>query len=81
MSEAEKQMKASCEAGLRQAKSDLKELDSILANQNVTLINKSVIDAGRLPWQIAERMEVDINKIGPSSVSSTIMPARDLARN
>ena len=63
-------MKASCEAGLRQAKSDLQEESQRRPNENVKIINKSAIERRLLPWDVAERMEANINRIGQSSVGS-----------
>ncbi|KAI0094489.1 hypothetical protein BDY19DRAFT_912986 [Irpex rosettiformis] len=79
LSEVDKQLKASCEAGLRDAKNALKEAEKP-QNDRVVIINKSVIDRGLLPWQIAERLEVDINKIGQSSAWVILNAHREFER-
>lgn len=71
----EKQLRASCEAGLREAKKDLRKLGKP-TKADIIEIDQSVIGRGMLPWQIAERMVVDISKIGQSSVSADSLARR-----
>ena len=69
ITDTEKQVKATCEVGLRQAKSELKEESQKQPKKHMIAITKSVVDKGLLPWQVAGRMEPKMHKIGPSSVN------------
>ena len=78
LSESEKQLKTMCEAGLRQAKRHAMENPDPLMpkdlHKRAVLVDKSVLDKGLMPWQIAKRMIASFvgASVEESSVSHTL---------